>query len=67
MATIKSIGAKIAEIRREKSFTQEELAGEAGIDRSYVSDIERGKTNTTLAIILTISEVLSIDPKQLFD
>ena len=33
-------GKKISELRKEKGFSQEKLALEANIDRTYISDIE---------------------------
>ena len=38
----------IKRIRVEKSITQEELAHLAGLDRTYVSGVERGVRNITL-------------------
>ena len=67
MATIKSIGKNIAKVRKNEGFTQERLAHEADIDRSYISDIERGQANLSLGMLLTICTVLKINPKTLFD
>lgn len=67
MATIKSIGSQIAIERKKAGYTQEELALEADIDRSYVSDIENGKANFSIAMMLSICAVININPKRLFD
>ncbi|MAF68767.1 MAG: transcriptional regulator [Micavibrio sp.] len=67
MATIKTIGSKIAEARKLKGLTQEQLAIEGDIDRSYISDIENGKANITVGLLLTICSVLQINPKILFE
>ena len=66
MATIKSIGSNIADARKNASYTQEQLANEADIDRSYISDIENGKANITIGMLLTICSVLNIKPETLF-
>ncbi|WEX09637.1 helix-turn-helix transcriptional regulator [Chelativorans sp. AA-79] len=39
-------------------FSQEELADRAGIDRTYVSGIERGKRNPTIAVVARFAEAL---------
>ncbi|MGH1399358.1 MAG: helix-turn-helix domain-containing protein [Alphaproteobacteria bacterium] len=65
MATIKSIGANIAKTRLSRGLTQEKLANEADIDRSYISDIENGKANITMGMFLTICSVLQVNPKEL--
>lgn len=67
MATIKSIGENLAKARKKSGLTQEQLANEAEIDRSYVSDIENGKANISIGMLLTICSVLEINPKKLFE
>lgn len=67
MATIKTIGTNIAKARKEAKLTQEQLANEADIDRSYISDIENGKANLSVGMLLTICTVLKIHPKELFN
>ncbi|WP_145591271.1 helix-turn-helix domain-containing protein, partial [Yersinia rochesterensis] len=39
----KSFGENIKRKRLEKNFSQEELALNAGLDRTYISGVERGK------------------------
>jgi transcriptional regulator with XRE-family HTH domain len=40
-------------------ISQEELAHRAGIDRTYVSGIERGKRNPTITVLARFAEALS--------
>ena len=56
MATIKSIGKNVTKARKNKGY-QERLANEADIDRSYVSDIENGKANISIGMLLAICTV----------
>ena len=56
----KFFGKKISEIRKEKGFSQEKLALEADIDRTYMNDIEKGSRNISLKIAHKLSEALNI-------
>lgn len=60
------IGSAIKNARCTKGFSQEKLAELAGIDRSYVSEIERGIKSPTINILSKICKALSIDLKDLF-
>jgi transcriptional regulator with XRE-family HTH domain len=64
MNVIKSFGDKIKLLRLEKGYSQEELASRAGIDRTYISDIEKGERNVSLKIIEKLA--LSLD-KEIFE
>lgn len=55
------IGEVIANLRRERGFSQEELAEKAGIHRTYVSQLERGLKSPTLAILIKIADALGIN------
>ena len=55
------IGNKIKSIRKFRNFSQEDLAYKANIDRTYMSSIERGKRNISLAIAIKISSALEVD------
>lgn len=59
------IGRHIKEIRLKKGLSQDELSIETGLDRSYISMIERGKRNPTLIVIFRLCEVLDIEPHSL--
>jgi transcriptional regulator with XRE-family HTH domain len=55
------IGQKIKTLRKEYNWSQEDLAYNADIDRSYIGYIENGKYNVTIKKLLQISEALQID------
>ncbi len=44
-------GANIKKLRLERNLSQESLANECNIDRTYISSIEKGERNITLIII----------------
>ena len=62
---LQNIGKNIRKIRKEKNIPQIELAVEIGIDRSYLSEIENGKTNLTINILYAISDALHTDITEL--
>ncbi|WP_216938080.1 MULTISPECIES: helix-turn-helix domain-containing protein [unclassified Acinetobacter] len=59
------IGSIIRKIRVEKDITQEMLALQCNIDRSYMGRIERGEVNLTVEKLYIIAKVLGVDVKQL--
>ncbi|GAB5466445.1 MAG: hypothetical protein Kapaf2KO_18810 [Candidatus Kapaibacteriales bacterium] len=62
----RKFGLVIKEIRLEKGLSQESLANQSDIDRTYISDIEKGERNTSLKIIERLSETLQISLQELF-
>ncbi len=59
------IGNIIRKKRVEKDITQEMLALQCNIDRSYMGRIERGEVNLTVEKLYMIAKVLAVDVKQL--
>ena len=53
-----AIGAAIRTARRRVGLSQEDLAHDAGLDRSYVGGIERGEHNLTVLNLLRIADAL---------
>lgn len=62
----RKLGLAVVKLRKEKNFSQEKFAIEAGIDRRYMSDIENGRRNLSLDIIERISDKLEISISELF-
>lgn len=54
----KRIGMRIAELRKAKGFTQEELSIRAGLQRTHVSRIEAGRYAVTIDTLSAIAEQL---------
>lgn len=52
------IGQRIAELRKAKGFTQEELSVKAGLQRTHISRIESGKYAVTIDTLSAIAEQL---------
>jgi len=54
--------ANLRRLRHAKGISQEELAYEAGVNRSYMSKLEKGGSYVGLEIIGKLSEVLRAEP-----
>lgn len=63
---LRVLGQTIAAKRHELGISQEELAHRAGINRTYLGDIERGARNIAVLNITKISYALEISPSELF-
>ncbi len=61
----KQVGVNLQRLRREKGWSQEDLAFESGLHRTYVSGIERGVRNPTIMIIEKLAKTLGVRPAKL--
>jgi transcriptional regulator with XRE-family HTH domain len=52
------VARNLRRLRVKRSLSQEALAGDAGIDRTYVSRLERGLENPTIAILEQLADAL---------
>jgi transcriptional regulator with XRE-family HTH domain len=64
---LKRLGERIRQLRTAKNWTQEDLAGESGLDRSYVSGLEVGRRNPTYLILRRVAKTLGVSLVALFD
>jgi transcriptional regulator with XRE-family HTH domain len=58
-------GQRLAVCRKTKGWSQEKLALESGIARSYLGGVERGKRNIALLNICRLADALEISPAKL--
>jgi transcriptional regulator with XRE-family HTH domain len=61
-----ALGAAIRKRRVTKGLSQEALAYEAGIDRSYMGGIERGEHNLAIVNLKKIADRLGVSLERLF-
>lgn len=61
------LGKRIREIRKRQGLSQERLAERASISAQYVSNIERGKENPTLDLLLRVADALKVSLGQMCD
>jgi DNA-binding XRE family transcriptional regulator len=59
-------GRRLRELRQKNALTQSDMARKFGIDRSYISDVERGRTSISLPLLEVIALGLRISLSDLF-
>lgn len=62
---LKAFGARIKSIRLERGLSQEQLGLIAGLDRTYISGIERGLRNVSLINLERLALALNAEPAEL--
>lgn len=60
-------GQKLVQLRKERGWSQEELALESGLARSYLGGVERGQRNIALVNICRLAEALNVPPSALLE
>jgi transcriptional regulator with XRE-family HTH domain len=61
------VAANLRRIRRERGFSQETLAYEAEVNRTYVSKLEKGATWVGLEVLVKLSTVLKVEPSDFLE
>jgi transcriptional regulator with XRE-family HTH domain len=51
--------------RQEKGLSQEELADEAGVDRTYISSLERSTYSASITMVDRLAKVLGVEAASL--
>ena len=59
------LAKNVRSLRKEVGLSQEELAFECDIDRTYISKVERGIANPSLLVLLKIADILKVEIKDL--
>jgi transcriptional regulator with XRE-family HTH domain len=57
--------ANLRRLRNEKRLSQDDLAYEARVSRSYLSQIEKGEFYVSLKIVGRLADALQVDPREL--
>jgi transcriptional regulator with XRE-family HTH domain len=55
-----AVGENVRRCRQAAGLTQASLADQLGVDRSYVSGLERGRRNPTVLTLWHVAEVLKV-------
>lgn len=58
-------GQRLRELRNAKGLSQEAFAAACGLDRTYISGIERGRRNVSLRNIEVIAKALGVSLSEL--
>ena len=61
-----ALGAAIRKERSDRDLSQEALAVDANLDRSYMGGIERGEHNLTVMNLVKIARAMNLTPSKLF-
>jgi transcriptional regulator with XRE-family HTH domain len=61
----KSLGRRICDVRRQKGWTQEQLAHESGLGRASMGAIERGEVSVRISSLLSLSQALGLPISEL--
>jgi transcriptional regulator with XRE-family HTH domain len=62
---MKRLGNRVRELRQLQGYSQEAFADECGLDRTYLSGIERGKRNVSIKNIENIAIALKLSVSEL--
>lgn len=62
---LEMFGKRLVELRKARGWSQEKLALESGLARSYVGGIERGQRNIALYNICVLAETLGVAPGEM--
>ena len=60
------LGMRIRYLRKERKMSQLDLSLESGVNKNYISDLEKGRRNPTIVILNRIAVALNIDLATLF-
>ncbi len=61
------LASNLRRLRQAKGLSQEAFADEAGLHRTYISDLERGARNPTIAVVDRIAKALGVSIGELVD
>jgi transcriptional regulator with XRE-family HTH domain len=61
----RSFGEALRALRKERGISQEQLALDSGLDRTYISLIERGVQSPTIRSVVKIAAVLCVRPSDI--
>jgi transcriptional regulator with XRE-family HTH domain len=64
---LKKIGKRIRKLRLEESLSQEKLAFQSNLDRTYIGSVERGERNIAIINLNKIAKALNISVSKLLE
>jgi len=67
MDITEKFGLRLKTLRKEKGLSQEELAERSGLNRPYISGIEKGKRNVSIETVEKLSQALNVPVRDFFE
>lgn len=67
MDICRRVGTNVRRYREERGWSQEELAFECGLHRTYISGVERGVRNPTVVVLQKIAKALRVPAAMLLE
>ncbi len=64
-ALAEAFAAQLRDLRKEVGLSQEQLAHRAGVDRTFVGKLERGKHQPSLAVVFALAHAVDKTPEEL--
>ena len=61
------LGEQLRFLRKDKGFTQEELAEKVGVHPTYIGKIEGGKSNISTIMLFKLSRALGVKLSKVFE
>jgi transcriptional regulator with XRE-family HTH domain len=61
------LAKNLRQLRQDKCWSQETIADEADLHRTYISDLERGARNPTITVVDKLAAALGVTPGRLLD
>lgn len=65
MSAQQKLGKKVRHLRKDAALSQEKLGEITGLDRTYISKIELGKSNPSLRNLEKIAKALNVKTSEL--
>jgi len=62
-----TVGKNVRKLRDKRGLSQEELAFETDLHRTYISGVERGVRNPTVLVIERLATALKVQPSKLLE
>jgi len=66
-AIIDAVAVNVRAARKAAGLSQEELALEADVDRTYISQVERGKRNITIVVLARLARAMRTTAAELLN
>ncbi len=60
------LGRWLKEARHEAGLSQVEVARRSGVDRSYLSDLERDRQSPSVNVLVRVCKAIGVSPAKIF-